>query len=89
MTFDTYCMNLEALAMERISHLVDRAHHLEFIEHEEYDSQLLLKEAKDLAQTMDDMEDVFVVRYWRTLGDSQGTVFDVMHGDPEISFGGF
>ena len=89
MTFDAYCMNLEALAMERISHLVDRAHHLEFIEHEVRTSQLLLEEAKDLATAMDDMEDIFFVRYWRTMSDSEGAVFDLFHCDSELSFGGF
>lgn len=86
---DPRSMDLETLAMERIGHLVDRAHHLEFVDQEERSSRLLLHEAKDLASAMDEMRDIFFVRYWRTLSASEGVVFDLLHCDPELSFGGF
>jgi len=80
MTFSMTRESLEDLAMERISHLVDRAHHLEFTEKKVYDSKLLLREAKDLASAMDGTENMFAASYWRDLDDSKLQSLELFYG---------
>lgn len=76
------------LALDRIECLVRRAKHLK--KHgEESLSEFLLEEARLLATSMDNEdEELFVMKYHRYCSDSFGLDFEIVHGDPELMFGG-
>lgn len=71
------------LALDRIEHLVRRAKYLEGSV-----SELLLDEARSLASSIDAGEELFVMKYHRYCSDSFGVEFEIVHGDPELMFGG-
>ena len=76
------------LALNRIEHFVNRAKFLKKCGEEGlYD--LLIEEARSLASALDnDEEQLFFMRYHRYSSDSFGVTFEIMHGDPELMFGG-
>lgn len=75
------------LVLDRIECLVRRAKHLK--KHgEESLSEFLLEEARSLASSVDGGEELFVMKYHRYCSDSFGLDFEIVHGDPELMFGG-
>ena len=79
MDYDT----LSEYAMDRISQLVDQ-----MVLADDVTRSLLHREIQDLTHTLDNDDEVLAMAYHRTLSDSQGMVFEVEHGDPELMFGG-
>ena len=73
--------------LERIELLVEKAAH-HSLQGEGDISDLLLVEARDLAEVMDVSRDLFFVTYHRHVSDSFGVDFEILHGDPELMFGG-
>jgi len=78
---------VDNLATERIELLCVQAAKLEKLR-KFAERELLLKEARLLARTMDDQLDVFTMTYHRYQSDSFGVAFELDHGDPELMFGG-
>lgn len=75
------------LILDRIECLVCRAKHLN--KRGEADvSKFLLEEARSLASSVDGGEELFVMKYHRYCSDSFGLDFEIVHGDPELMFGG-
>ena len=82
------CMNpIHDLIFDRIEHLVSRAVHLNEVG-DLPTALFLLAKAEDLALSTDGGDTTFVMTYHRYLSDSFGVVFELAHGDPELTFGG-
>ena len=83
MEYDT----LSEYAMDRISLLVDQ---LAMADNrgDDVTRSLLHQEIQDLTHSLDNDDEILAMAYHRTLSDSQGVVFEIDHGDPELMFGG-
>lgn len=75
------------LVLDRIECLVRRAKHLKKRGETEV-QEFLLEEARSLASSVDGGEELFVMKYHRYCSDSFGLDFEIVHGDPELMFGG-
>ena len=75
------------LALDRIEHLMHRSKYVKKRGKVGL-SEFLAEEARLLAASMDNGEEVFVMKYHRYCSDSFGVTFEITHGDPELMFGG-
>jgi len=78
--------NLTELACDRMDSLVDQA-----AAHQKAGDELgkliCISEIEELAQALDDNEEILYMTYHRYLSDSFGVEFEIEHGDPELMFG--
>jgi hypothetical protein len=84
MDYDT----LASFATDRIISLVDQyAWHLNAGDN--VNASIVNAEIKDLTSHLDDEDyDFFWHSYFRNLSDDFGMSFEIIHGDPELMFGG-
>jgi hypothetical protein len=87
MTHNTTNVLIIGLALDRVQTLVSRAKHLSKCG-DVRTSLFLVEEARHFAAQVDGGEDFLAMTYHRYFSDSFGVVFEQLHGDEELMFGG-
>ncbi len=77
---------LSELAADRMINYVDRIASLDENE-DQITRGVLMSEIKSLAHALDNDEEILAMQYHRHLSESNGLVFEIEHGDPELQFG--
>ena len=83
-------MNYDELAELASTQIIDMVDQLAILQDsgDRVSMAILHDEIKSLTHALDTDEEILVMTYHRMLSSSQGLVFEIEHGDPELQFGG-